>query len=376
MTGIKTFQLDIDTELTLNGGDPINSLGAATKQYVDSRGSSTNAIINGDFDIWQRGTSLGSGTGGRYVADRWKNESIGTTYVPSQQSFTLGQPDVPNEPEFYHRQVVTSVAGIGNNSTLKQHIENVRTFAGETVTLSFWAKADTAKNITTEFVQNFGTGGSPSADVNALGITTHALTASWQKFTVTTTIPSILGKTLGSNFDNRLSLIFWFDAGSNFDSRTNTLGQQSGTFDIAQVQIERGAISTNFVIENISEIIIKCQRYYEKTYQLNTNTGTATFSGAKTSFDSSVQTPNGSIHLSHDFNTIKRITPTVVIHSPTTPAANRIAMVQGVGAVINFVVTSVGSNAKGIVNVQVNNGLAVTDTTRVWSLHYTADAEL
>jgi len=34
---IKTFQLDIDTELLLNA-DPVSNLGAATKAYVDSGG--------------------------------------------------------------------------------------------------------------------------------------------------------------------------------------------------------------------------------------------------------------------------------------------------------------------------------------------------
>lgn len=39
---------------------------------------------------------------------------------------------------------------------------------------------------------------------------------------------------------------FWFDAGSNYASRVANLGQQSGTFDIACVQLEEGSVATPF----------------------------------------------------------------------------------------------------------------------------------
>jgi hypothetical protein len=45
------------------------------------------------------------------------------------------------------------------------NIEDVRTFAGQQVTISFWAKADATKNIAVELVQGFGSGGSPSTEV-------------------------------------------------------------------------------------------------------------------------------------------------------------------------------------------------------------------
>jgi len=222
-----------------------------------------NAIINGNFDIWQRGTSF---TGGVYGADRWLSVLIGSTSSVAREPFTLGQTDVPGEPTYYHRTVVSSVAGAGNLAQLNQRIENVRTFAGQQVTVSFWAKADSNKNIAIECAQNFGTGGSPSAIVTEIGTVKKALTTSWQKITHTFTVPSISGKTLGTSGADRLVLIIWFDAGSNFNSRTDTLGHQSGTFDIAQVQVEAGPVATPFERRPIGTELALCQRYYQVVF--------------------------------------------------------------------------------------------------------------
>lgn len=255
--------LSRSVEESSNSGAAINLSGSAvvyvTATFDDIVQPRENLIINGNFDIWQRGAS---GTAG-YVADRWKNDIIGSTAAISRQSFTLGQTDVPNEPRYFHRVTVTSVAGAGNLVVFQQLIESVRTFAGQTVTLSFWAKADASKNIAVELEQSFGTGGSPSSNVAGIGVTTCSLTTSWQKFTVTASFPSISGKTLGSNGNDAILVNFWLDAGSNFDSRTNSLGQQSGTFDIAQVKLEPGDTATDFVPRRIEDELAKCQRYYE-----------------------------------------------------------------------------------------------------------------
>ena len=220
-----------------------------------------NKIINGNFDIWQRGTSLASGTGGRYLADRFTNGSAGTTCTAAQSAFALGQTDVPNEPEYYISTAVTSAAGASNNATLHQHIESVKSCAGKTVTLSFYAKSNASRNIAVELYQNFGTGGSPSTSVSIpAGLV--ALTTSWQKFTVTVNVPSISGKVLGTAGNDSLVVYFWFDAGSSNSSRASSLGQQSGTFDIAQVQLEEGSVATPFELRPIGTELALCQRYY------------------------------------------------------------------------------------------------------------------
>jgi hypothetical protein len=218
-----------------------------------------NAIINGNFDIWQRGTSF---TLLDYGADRWIHARVGTTQTATRQSFTVGQTDVPGEPTYYCQTVVSSVAGAGNFCNLIQRIEDVRTFAGQQVTISFWAKADATKNIAVDLAQTFGSGGSPSAAVVGIGVTKVSIGTSWQKVTVTANVPSISGKTLGSNNGHTLILSIFFDAGSDANARTDSLGQQSGTFDIAQVQVEPGPVATPFERRPIGTELALCQRYF------------------------------------------------------------------------------------------------------------------
>jgi hypothetical protein len=215
-------------------------------------------VINGGFDIWQTGTVF---TSSGYGADQWNHVRVGTTHTVSQQSFALGQTDVPGEPEFFCRTVVSSVAGANNYSILMQPLEGVRTYAGQQITLSFWAKMDAIRNIAFDFSQIFGTGGSPSADVTGIGANIISVGTSWQKVPITATIPSISGKTLGTDNNNALRLNIWFDAGSSFNSRTNSLGQQSGTFDIGEVHIEPGPVATERGWLPPEIELIRCQRY-------------------------------------------------------------------------------------------------------------------
>jgi len=220
-----------------------------------------NRIINGNFDVWQDGTTF---TGNGYAADQWGAYRAGSTHTVTRQAFTLGQADVPGEPEFFCRTVVSSVVGAGNYSVMAQRIEDVRTFAGQQVTVSFWAKADAARSIAVELIQFFGTGGSFSAEVNGIGTAKVSIGTSWQKVTVTVTLPSISGKVLGTNNDDYLVLNIWLDGGSIYNARNGSLGQQSGTFDIAQVQIELGAAATPFERPPLEFTLMRCQRYYQR----------------------------------------------------------------------------------------------------------------
>jgi hypothetical protein len=221
-----------------------------------------NKLINGNFDIWQRGTSLSAGTGAPLLADRWIDGAGGTTVAPSRQTFTLGQTDVPGEPSYFHRSVVASSAGANNFAQLVQRIESARTLAGQYATVSFWIKADSVKTVAVEFSRSYGTGGSPSAAETGIGASKFAVTSTWQKITTSVLIPSISGKTLGTNGDDYLALNLWFDAGSTYNTRTNSLGQQSGTFDVAQIQVEAGTYATQFEYRPPSIELQMCQRYY------------------------------------------------------------------------------------------------------------------
>jgi len=261
-----------------------------------------NRIINGNFDIWQRGTSF-SAAG--YNADRWTTMLTGSTGVFTRQAFTPGQASVPGEPAYYHQSVITSVAGAGNFAIKAQRIESVRSFAGQTVTLSFYAKASVAKNIAVEFEQSFGTGGSPSAAVDTFG-GVIALTTSWQKFTVTCAIPSISGKTLGSNNDDLLAIYIWLDAGSTFAARAGSIGQLSATISLSQVQMEAGSVATPFEDRSIGQELALCQRYF---FVIPANTGFGIYG-----YNAAAQ--NSAYGMS--FPTTMRAAPTVVVGALTS----------------------------------------------------------
>ena len=239
---------------------------AAARSNLGVGGGTKNLIINGDMSVWQRGTTTFTPASGtpEYTADRWLHSKQGSNFFVDQIAFAIGQTDVPNNPEFYIRNDTVSIAGAANFTMQEQRIESVSKLSGETVTLSFWAKSNTTQDISTEFVQNFGTGGSPSADVNTLGVTKHALTTTWTKYTATVTLPSVSGKTLGTDGNDFTSVNFWFDAGSDFDSRTDTLGQASGQVCIANVQVESGSQATEFEFVSPHDQLAECKRYFHR----------------------------------------------------------------------------------------------------------------
>lgn len=338
--------------------------GTVQSSNISATGSmaSRNKIINGNFDIWQRGTSF---SGNEYGADRWVNAPNGSSMTQSRQSFTLGQTDVPNEPAYFCRSTVTSSAGAGNYAILVHRVEGVRTLAGQTCTLSFWAKADASKNIAVEFAQYFGSGGSPSSAANNLGTTTCSLTTSWQKFTVTVSLPSISGKTLGTNNNDYLTLNLWFDAGSNFNSRTNSLGQQSGTFDIAQVQLEAGDVATPFEVRHIGQELALCQRYYQKSYKTSDFAGSAVTDGAIVAVS-----PVTNCRIPVFLQVPMRTLPTVTFFSPATGSSGVVR--DDTGGV------DVSLSGAGFLSEKsfLTSGLNLAAVDREVRFQYTVDAEL
>ena len=211
-----------------------------------------NKIINGDFGIWQRGTSF---TTSGYSADRWYWDSDGTTKTAAQQTFTPGTAPVAGyEGTYFIRG--TKVAG--TYGLFYQAVEDVRTFAGQSVTLSFYAKASTSVTVDSFYSQNFGSGG--SANVSAT-VGSPALTTSWQRFSYTFTMPSVSGKTIGTSSFVSIQPIRYVNAG-NF------------TIDLWGVQLEAGSVATAFqtATGNPASELAACQRYYYR------NTATQVYS--------------------------------------------------------------------------------------------------
>ena len=110
-----------------------------------------------------------------------------------------------------------------------------------------------------EFRQNFGSGGSANVDTY---INQATLSTSWAHYSITGTVPSVSGKTIGDS--SSLQLQLWVSAGTALNPRTGSLGIQSNTFDIWGVQLEAGSIATPFqtATGTIQGELAACQRYY------------------------------------------------------------------------------------------------------------------
>lgn len=221
-----------------------------------------NKIVDGRFDFWYEGTSQ---TTSGYGSDTmYYNQAVGSTHVHSQQLLTVGIDlpaiEVPSA-KYFSRTVVTSVAGSGNATLKLTNLEWVGTLAGKIVTLSFYAKANAVKNIAIELVQFFGVGGSTL--VSSIGSQLVSLSTTWKRYSVNISIPSISGKTVGTSGDG-LCVRWWFDAGSGSSTSAANLGQQSGIFDIACVQLEEGSVMTPFEELPMEISQMRVNRYYQK----------------------------------------------------------------------------------------------------------------
>jgi hypothetical protein len=209
-----------------------------------------NTIINGAFDIWQRGTSFASISSGSYSSDRWQVVFDGTgVRTVSQQTFPTGQAPVAGyEGTFFYRYNQTTAGSGATFGGIQQRVEDVRTLAGQNVTLSFWAKADTNRTLLPFLDQNFGSGGSTNSSI-ALG--SASLTTSWQRFTMTIALPGLSGKTIGTS--SFLQLYFGVP---------NNVLQ---TIDIWGVQLEAGSTATPFRrnANSLAGELAACQRYFQ-----------------------------------------------------------------------------------------------------------------
>jgi hypothetical protein len=218
-------------------------------RYQGNYSAGKNTIINGDFTNWQRGTSV-TLTDNGYAADRYifqaNTGTMGTGTV-SRQTFTPGTAPVAGYEGVYFNRYNLTATGTSTSHYMAQRIENVQTFAGQTATFSFWGKADSARTITSDLQQNFGSGGSGAVITSG---TTHAFTTSWTRFTVTYSVPSVSGKTIGTS-SYLAPRLYWTTAAGI-------------TIDTWGWQLEAGSVPTAFqtATGTLQGELAACQRYY------------------------------------------------------------------------------------------------------------------
>ena len=257
------LQSNNTTALTLDTSQNVTAAGTVAMASSFKR----NALINGNMQTWQRGTSA-AGSYPTYLADRWMNyrSVAGSTF--SRQSVN----DTTNLPNFQYCQRLqrdsgnTSTAAIYNS----QSIETVNSIplVGGSVTVSFYARAGAnfsaaSSNMNLEVV--YGTGTDQNVIAGFTGqtnsvATTKTLTTTWQRFTATGTVPSTA---------TQLAVNLYFIP-------VGTAGA-ADYMEITGVQLEVGTKATPYEMQIYSDQLAQCQRYYQQIGG-NSSVGAAAYS--------------------------------------------------------------------------------------------------
>jgi hypothetical protein len=216
-------------------------------------GVNLNGVIGGGFDWWQRGTSFTvAASTSTYTADRWLAYRAATGMTVSRQSSGLTGFN-------YCARIQRDNAN--TSTTLIQYLTNFETiqsipFAGQTVTLSFYARkganySQASSVLNVQLITGTGTdqnalsgftGGTAVIDSSAT-----VLTTSWQRFSYTVTLASSVTQ-LATQF-------YYVPVGT------------AGAADYAEVtgvQLEMGSVATTFKRAGgtLQGELAACQRYY------------------------------------------------------------------------------------------------------------------
>jgi hypothetical protein len=170
----------------------------ATASSGSSNVAGKNGIINSNFSIWQRGTSIAVGTAGTtYTADRWLSYRAVSGSTVSRQATG----DTTNLPFIQYAARVQRDSGNTSTSpiSLYNNFETINAipFAGRTVTLSYYARAGAnysgaSSALNTSVTTGTGTDQSVFSYSGAATPINFSptLTTTWQRFSTTATIAS------------------------------------------------------------------------------------------------------------------------------------------------------------------------------------------
>lgn len=200
-----------------------------------------NAIINGTFDIWQRGTSFTVGSS--YTADRWYLTGTVPAVTISRESSTVATGSL------YSLKIApTGGSGVVNMNQAIETLNAIR-FAGQTVTLSVDAAATASTTISTQLW-------SSTATDNAVGGTWTQITATnGGSGTVSTSTFSKISGVYSVPSTAKSLLVVIVSSG--------TAGQSAF---LDNVQLELGSTATPFSRAGgtIQSELAACQRYYQR----------------------------------------------------------------------------------------------------------------
>jgi hypothetical protein len=225
-------------------------------RYQGSQAAGKNAIINGGFDIWQRGTT--STFGGYTTADRWS--------IFSGAAFTWARESTVVPAGSTYSMKIT--AGASTQPIIYQPIEtlNAIQFAGKNVTLSLLAQASTNTSIT--------------FDVQWSSAVDNPLVGSW---TTLTAVSGGSGTATTSGFTQFSGVFAIPSTAKSLMVRVYTSGSIASGVIVyyGQIQLELGNVATTFTRAGgtIQGELAAAQRYYYRRTGI-ADSGLAPFSPA------------------------------------------------------------------------------------------------
>ena len=373
--------------LTINNTD-----GTCTANLTNR--TNKNLIINGDMRIAQRGVS--STSDGYQTVDRFKVDDGGqdAALTRAQVAVTSGG---AYDSGFRKCLKITNgnqTGGAGVDDYIQiltdleaQDLANSGwnfPSASSFITLSFWIKSSVAQVFSGSLRTRDGTSYSYKFDTPSLSANT------WTK--VTKTIPGNSNLTFADDNGSGLQIFIypfigttyttsnsdtetWVTAGNNYaNDMTSTWWTTNGaTFELTGVQLEVSDHATSFQYRSFAEELALCQRYFCKSFNIDTFlsdivSGTDKFEGA-ISQRSIVSTGNNILF--SPYPVVMRSQPTVTLHGPTdgTKASGTIRG-SGNAAITNLGFQNTNSERQLCFQFTANSAHSFI------SAHYLADAEL
>ena len=284
-----------------------------------------NIIINGDFQVWQRGTTFT--TGNKFTADRWYLYGNGTTNETVTQ-----QTDVPKDSGNSYSLRITAggVYAGGNYAMLRYKVEpkdliKLNNAVGST--LQFWIKADNPGLYTIMFLQHRSSGSQRqisrtyminSSDVWEFKTVTIPAdsTVLYDANTTMLTIDWVYGKnsSYSTGTFNDASWANNVSANRQPTEQTNAMSASGKKFSISGVQFVPGKYPSGLphLHRSYGEELALCKRYYEiLKYDTSTDSGGGAAAETLIANGFAYTTTRSLNHLK--FNVIKRTQPTVTI---------------------------------------------------------------
>ena len=215
-----------------------------------------NLCINGNFKIWQRGTSIAGGAAG--------NSSAGYKYVTADRfqtyyhnSYARQDSVLPNGEKVYSLRETLYSSRLYFDHVIE---DGGRIFnQGDYITISFWAKTSGKRSgVSLGFYWHSGSNFAATTYTFA-GVRKNVIIESseWKYYTVTARLPA--------NADDRPHLAIEFDNAASYGPTYGGSWVQLSTnewWEFANIQIEKGKVATEFEHRSYGEELALCQRYF------------------------------------------------------------------------------------------------------------------